>query len=95
MRLHLALALALLCQVATAHAQGAINTNSTAYAIGGYDPVAYFTDGKPVSGKPEHAATARGAQWLFASAEHRALFDYCVSVFELDAALGPMKPGRP
>ena len=74
MRLHLALALALLCQAATAHAQGAINTNSTAYAIGGYDPVAYFTDGKPVSGKPEHAATARGAQWLFASAEHRALF---------------------
>ncbi len=28
-------------------------------------------------------------------AEHRALFDYCVSVFELDAALGTTKPGRP
>ena len=28
-------------------------------------------------------------------AEHRALFDYCVSVFELDAALGTTKSGRP
>ena len=74
MRLHLGLTLALLCQVAAAHAEGAINTNATAYAIAGYDPVAYFTDAKPVAGKPEHAATAHGAQWLFASAERRALF---------------------
>ena len=28
-------------------------------------------------------------------AEHRALFDYCVSMFELDAALGTTKSGRP
>jgi cobalt-zinc-cadmium efflux system outer membrane protein len=28
-------------------------------------------------------------------AEHRALFDYCVSVFELDAALGATRSGRP
>jgi len=28
-------------------------------------------------------------------AEHRALFDYCVSVFELDAALGTTRSGRP
>ena len=28
-------------------------------------------------------------------AEHRALFDYCVSVYELEAALGTTKAGRP
>jgi YHS domain-containing protein len=68
------LALALLCQVAIARADGAINTNAGAYAIGGYDSVAYFTDGKALAGKPEFSASARGAQWLFTSAEHRALF---------------------
>jgi YHS domain-containing protein len=68
------LALALLLQAAGVRAEGAINTNGTAYAIGGYDPVAYFTDGKPVAGKPELVATAHGARWLFASAEHRARF---------------------
>lgn len=59
---------------ASARADGAINTNGTQYAIGGYDPVAYFLDGKPIPGKPELSASAHGAQWLFASAAHRALF---------------------
>jgi hypothetical protein len=74
MRRCIVLALALLCQVASVRAEGAINTNGSAYAIGGYDSVAYFTDGKAVPGKPELSATVRGAQWLFVSAEHRALF---------------------
>jgi YHS domain-containing protein len=43
-------------------------------AIDGYDPVAYFTDGKPVEGKKEFQTTWSGAQWRFASAEHRDLF---------------------
>jgi len=43
-------------------------------AIDGFDPVAYFTDGKPVEGKKEHAHEWRGATWRFASAEHRDLF---------------------
>jgi YHS domain-containing protein len=70
----LTLTLTLTLRVATAHADGAINTNSTAYAIGGYDPVAYFTDAKPVMGKPDLEASAHGARWLFASPQHRALF---------------------
>lgn len=43
-------------------------------AIEGYDPVAYFTDGKPVEGSKEHTLEWNGATWRFASAEHRAAF---------------------
>jgi len=74
MRRFTLLALALLWQTSSVRAEGAINTNETPYAIGGYDPVAYFADGKPARGKPEHVAPFRGAHWLFASAEHRTLF---------------------
>jgi len=43
-------------------------------AIEGTDPVAYFTDGKPVAGKKEFSFEWMGATWRFASAEHRDLF---------------------
>lgn len=43
-------------------------------AIGGYDPVAYFTEGKPVRGKAAHSFRWNGATWRFASAAHLARF---------------------
>jgi hypothetical protein len=43
-------------------------------AIGGYDPVAYFTAGKPVRGSDAFTLEWQGAQWKFASAENRELF---------------------
>jgi len=43
-------------------------------AIGGYDPVAYFTDGKPVIGQAAHTYQWDGATWRFASAESKAQF---------------------
>lgn len=43
-------------------------------AIRGYDPVAYFTDGKPVKGDPAHAVEWNQATWLFASAANRDAF---------------------
>lgn len=43
-------------------------------AIRGTDPVAYFTEGKPVQGLREFAYEWKGATWLFASAEHRDQF---------------------
>lgn len=43
-------------------------------AIKGYDPVAYFTAGKPTPGSAQHEMIWRDAKWRFASAEHRALF---------------------
>ena len=43
-------------------------------AIDGYDPVAYFLDGKPVAGQKEWSLPWNGATWRFASMEHRDLF---------------------
>ncbi|MGB0627504.1 MAG: YHS domain-containing (seleno)protein [Alphaproteobacteria bacterium] len=43
-------------------------------AIHGYDPVAYFTEEKPVKGSATHSATHDGATWHFASATNRDLF---------------------
>jgi YHS domain-containing protein len=43
-------------------------------AIKGYDPVAYFTDGKAVKGAAQFQHAWGGAAWHFASAEHRDAF---------------------
>lgn len=43
-------------------------------AIDGYDPVAYFTRGLPTPGRSEFTHEWQGAQWRFASAEHRDRF---------------------
>lgn len=51
-----------------------VNHNRGGMAIRGYDPVAYFTDSKPVKGNAAFNYAWRGAAWQFASAEHRTLF---------------------
>ena len=43
-------------------------------AIRGYDPVAYFTEGRPVKGSKEFTHRWNGAEWRYASAENRARF---------------------
>jgi YHS domain-containing protein len=43
-------------------------------AIRGYDPVAYFTDGKPVPGKADFSHDWMGVTWRFASAKNRDAF---------------------
>jgi len=43
-------------------------------AILGYDPVAYFTDGRPVKGEPAFVFEWMGAKWQFASQSHLDLF---------------------
>jgi YHS domain-containing protein len=43
-------------------------------AIKGYDPVAYFTVGKAVKGKPAHAIEWNEATWHFSSEKHRDMF---------------------
>lgn len=40
----------------------------------GYDPVAYFTEGKPARGKPELKVSLPERTYYFSSPEHRALF---------------------
>ena len=43
-------------------------------ALGGYDPVSYFTDGRPEKGSAAFTATFDDATYWFKSAEHRAKF---------------------
>lgn len=51
-----------------------INTDSGGVALKGYDPVAYFTESKPVKGLPQFEHAHQGAIYRFASAAHRDLF---------------------
>ena len=43
-------------------------------AVGGYDPVAYFNEHKPVPGKPDISYSWKGATWRFASEQNRDAF---------------------
>jgi len=67
----LALGLAL---PAFAQTKTLLNLDKNGAAIQGYDPVAFFTDSKPVKGKPELGFRHNNALYYFASKEHRDLF---------------------
>ncbi len=59
--------------IAQAQTRSQVNVQGT-YAIGGYDPVAYFTKGEPIQGIESLYYEYKGARWLFASEEHQSLF---------------------
>lgn len=54
------------------------NVDGNGVGLSGHDPVAFFTEGKPVKGNSQyqsHYASYGGATYNFASAENKALFD--------------------
>ncbi len=51
-----------------------INLGSNGYAIDRYDPVAYFTEGRPVRGATDLTAAYKGAKYAFSSQVNRARF---------------------
>ncbi|MCG8510835.1 MAG: YHS domain protein [Rhodospirillales bacterium] len=69
-----AASLVLLAMIATAGAGQTVYTSGGA-AIQGYDPVAYFTAGKPTRGSADHSAQWMGVTWRFASADNKARFE--------------------
>ena len=74
-RMVLVATLAAFASSAPAGAGTAVNTGYFGgVAIEGYDPVAYFTDGRATKGSEEFAYDWLGATWHFANAEHRELF---------------------
>lgn len=75
MKTHITSILTILAFAAIAAAGENVNTDRAGLALRGYDPVAYFTDKKPVEGSPSITATYKGARYQFASAEHKALFE--------------------
>jgi hypothetical protein len=67
--------LALLALGGPAAAGNAVNTGLFGgVAIMGYDPVAYFTEGRPMKGSEEFAYQWLGTPWHFANANHRDMF---------------------
>jgi YHS domain-containing protein len=52
-----------------------VNVDKTGVILDGYDPVAFFTDNKPVLGSGEYQSSYHGAIYHFASADHKAMFD--------------------
>jgi YHS domain-containing protein len=68
-------AAAIVSLAAAAASAGEVNTGYFGdVAIKGYDPVAYFTDGKPIPGSESISYDWLGATWYFASDGHRRLF---------------------
>jgi YHS domain-containing protein len=59
---------------ALAQTKSLLNIDKTGVAIQGYDPVAFFTDNKPVKGDAKFPVRYNGATYLFASKEHRDAF---------------------
>lgn len=49
--------------------------NTGGIAINGYDPVAYFTDAKPVKGRADMTSAYNGSTFQFASVQSKAKFD--------------------
>ncbi|SFT89650.1 YHS domain-containing protein [Algoriphagus locisalis] len=64
----------LMTLISVSYAQKAEVFSQNDKAIKGYDPVAYFTDSKPVLGKDEFKFTQNGANWYFSSKENLELF---------------------
>ena len=74
-------------------------------ALRGYDPVAYFTDGRAVKGTPDLQASFEDAEYHFQTADHRAMFvaapdryapqyaGYCTGAIALGAVKVEADPG--
>ena len=58
------------------------NLDKNGVAIQGYDPVAFFTQNKPVKGSAEFQSGYKGATYYFASAEDKSAFDAIPAKYE-------------
>ena len=75
MRSLFAAVLLLVASSTVASAKELQNLDHNRVAIQGYDPVAFFTDNRPVKGNAQFQSEYRGAKYYFASPEHKAAFD--------------------
>lgn len=64
----------LLLSFSCSPAKTPVNAGPDGTAIKGFDPVAYFTMGKPVRGTEQFSYEWKGARWLFSDMDHRDLF---------------------
>jgi len=101
--------LLLICGILTPFASVAatvdrtVVNSHTGLAISGFDPVAYFTDGKPKFGRPEIELSLGGAVWRFRNEGNRAAFSDHPEVYSprfggydpVAVARGASVPGHP
>jgi YHS domain-containing protein len=59
-----------------------VNVDKNGVILDGYDPVAFFTDNKPVLGSATFQTTYDGAIYYFASSQHKAMFDKDPAMYE-------------
>ena len=59
-----------------------VNVDKTGLGLKGYDPVAYFTENRPVMGNPQFVSTYNGVRYQFASAANKSAFDANPSKYE-------------
>jgi hypothetical protein len=80
-----------------------VNDRNTGLAIYGYDPVAYFTESKPVAGKPDYEMRYGDVIWRFRSDGNRAAFSESPEIYQpryggydpIGIARGVAVPGNP
>ena len=80
-----------------------VYTDKRGVALGGYDPVTYFTDGQPKKGDPKIEATFNGALYYFVSQDDRATFEKDPTKYEpayggfcgYAASIGKVRPADP
>ena len=65
-----------------AQTKSLLNLDRNGLALQGYDPVAFFTQDKPLKGKPEFKSVHQGATYYFMSKDHKAQFDREPAKFE-------------
>jgi YHS domain-containing protein len=78
-------------------------TDSKGVALEGFDPITYFTDGKPAKGNPTIEATYNGALYHFVSQDHRETFEKNPSKYApayggfcgYAASIGKVRPANP
>lgn len=71
----LVLALAIVASACSSTPASLVNVDSAGLALQGYDPVAFFTEGKPVPGTAQYTATHEGATYRFSSDANRREFE--------------------
>ena len=67
--------LALVAVPALAEEKTLLNLDKNGVAIQGYDPVAFFTQNKPVKGNAEFQSNYNAAKYFFASVDDKGMFD--------------------
>lgn len=78
-------------------------TDKRGVALGGYDPMSYFTDGKPARGDATIEATFNGALYHFVSQQHREVFEKAPTKYApayggycgYAASIGKVRPANP